>query len=105
MTVNAPYHTRFRPAHAVRSMRYLIFGAYLVEHLARRPGPATYNVVKTLPDALGHAGLGRQIEQLLIGFGVLHHGGGFSIHGQNQQPAPPRMGAAPDFRTTAKYLC
>ena len=74
---------RFRLARAVSSTWNVIFGAYLVEHLARWPGPVTYNVVKTLPDALGRTGLGRQIEQLLIGFRVLHHGGGFFIHGQS----------------------
>ena len=71
----------FRLARAVSSTRYVIFGAYLVEHLACRPRPAIGNVLKALPDALG-----RQIEQLLVGLGVLHHGGGFSVHGQNQRP-------------------
>jgi hypothetical protein len=44
---------RFRLARAVSSTRYVIFGAYLVKHLACRPGPAIGNVLKSLPDALG----------------------------------------------------
>jgi hypothetical protein len=63
-----------------------MFGTYLVEHFARRPGTAIGNVFKSLPYALGRAGLGRQIEQLLVGLDVLHHDSGFSIHSQNQRP-------------------
>jgi hypothetical protein len=81
-----PEANQGRLARAVSSTRYVIFGACLVEHVACRPGPAAGNVLKSLLDALGRTGLGRQIEQTLVGLGVLQHGGGFSVHGQNQRP-------------------
>ena len=72
-------------ARAVSSTRYVIFRAYLVEHFTRRPGPAIGNIFEALPDALGRAGFRGEIEQVLIGFGVLDHGGSFSIHRQNER--------------------
>ncbi len=77
---------RFRLARAVSSTRYVIFGADLVEDLTRRPGAAIGHVVKALPDPLGGTGLGREIEQALVGFRVLQHGGGLAVHGQHQWP-------------------
>src|ERR1700674_3289285 len=75
---------RFRLALAVSSTRYVIFGANLVEHLTRRTGAAFGGIFKALADAFGRAGFGRQIEEPLIGLGILHHGGGFSIHRQHK---------------------
>src|ERR1700674_5499659 len=75
---------RFGIALAVSSTRYVIFGTNLVEHLTRRTGAALGGIVKPLADALDRAGFGREIEEPLIRFGILHHGGGFSIHRQDK---------------------
>jgi len=45
-----------------------------------RASAAAGDIFESLPDALGC-----EIEKPLIGFGVLHHGGGLSVHGQGQR--------------------
>jgi hypothetical protein len=69
----------FRVARTVSSTRYIIFGTDFVENLTCRASPAAGDILKSLPDALGRAGLGREIEKLLIGFGVLHHSTTFPL--------------------------
>src|SRR5260370_689554 len=76
---------RLRVARAVSSTRYVIFRADFVENLACRAGAAVRYILKSLPDALGRAGLGREIKKPLIGLSVLHHGGSLSVHRQNQR--------------------
>jgi hypothetical protein len=75
----------FRVAHTVSSTRYIIFGTDFVENLTCRASPAAGDILKSLPDALGRAGLGREIEKPLIGFGVLHHRTAFPLARQNER--------------------
>lgn len=48
-----------------------------------RAGSAVSGVFKALADAFPRIGGGGDIEQSLVGFGVLHNGRGFSVHRQN----------------------
>jgi len=43
------------------------------------------HILAALPDAFFGVGLGREIEQTLIGFRVLHDGGGLIIDGQHHR--------------------
>ena len=45
--------------------------------------PALAHVLQALADALARVGLSCNIQQPLIGFGVLHNGGGLALYGQN----------------------
>ncbi len=56
--------------------------ANFLEDFARgadAPGP---HILQTLPNALGCAGIRREVEKTLIGFRILHDRRGFSVHGK-----------------------
>jgi hypothetical protein len=55
-------------------------GFELVEKLPRGPSLSFFRTLKTLPDAFLGVGMRSNIEQSLIGFGVLHDGGCFPLH-------------------------
>src|SRR5260370_22760321 len=74
---------RFRPARAVSSTRYAILCAYFVEHFTCRTGATVRYVFQTLPDAFGGTGVCRQVEQVLVGFGVLYDRGSLPVHRQD----------------------
>jgi hypothetical protein len=74
---------RLRLARAVSSTWYAILYADLVEDLPRGAGAAVRQILQALADAFGGTGLGRQVEQVLVRFSVLHHGGGPAVHRQD----------------------
>jgi hypothetical protein len=55
-------------------------GFELVEKLPRGPSLSFFRTFKALPDAFLSVGMGSNIEQSLIGFGVLHDCGCFPLH-------------------------
>jgi hypothetical protein len=55
-------------------------GFELVEKLPRGPTLSFFRTLKALPDAFLGVGMRSNIEQSLIGFGVLHDGGSFPLH-------------------------
>ncbi len=50
----------------------------------RRTHAALLYILKPLPDSLSHVGLSRDVEETLIGFGILHDRFRFAIDGENQ---------------------
>jgi len=51
---------------------------------ARWTDAALLYVLKPLPDSLSRVGLRRDVEEALIGFGILHDRFRFAIDGENQ---------------------
>jgi hypothetical protein len=49
-----------------------------------RPHAAFFDILKALPDSFNHVSLRRNVEQVLISFGVLHNGFRSAIDGENQ---------------------
>jgi hypothetical protein len=63
-----------------------MFGANFVKHLAGRPHPSSLYVFEALPDIFGNPGFRRQIQEILIGSGVLDDGFGFPVDGEDNGP-------------------
>jgi hypothetical protein len=59
--------------------------AKFFEELARRPRSSISDVVFALPERLVNVGPRGDVEQTLIGFGVLHHRLSLTIDGQNDR--------------------
>ena len=49
-----------------------MFAANLVKYVSRRASASVGYVIKSLADAFLCIGAGRNVEQALIGFGILH---------------------------------
>jgi len=60
-------------------------GFELFEESPRRPDPAFPDVTQSLADALCCIGLRRDIEEPLIGLGILHNGRGLSVNRQHHR--------------------
>jgi hypothetical protein len=76
---------RFQAARSVRSTRYAIIGADLVEYV-RRPAPATVpQILKALPDPVGGIGFRCEVKQVLVGFGILHDRCRLAVHRQDNR--------------------
>ena len=60
-----------------------MFAANFVKYLSRRARASVCYVIKPLTDAFLGIGAGSNVEQPLIGFGVLHNCRGFSLHGEH----------------------
>jgi hypothetical protein len=52
----------------------------------RRTHAAFLHVLKALADSLKRVGLSRDVEEALIGFGILHDRFRFAVNGKNQRP-------------------
>ena len=65
---------------AANSTRYGMFAANLVKHLSRRACASVGDVIKPLADTFLGIGPRGNIEQSLIGFGVLYDGRCFALH-------------------------
>jgi hypothetical protein len=63
-----------------------MFAAERFEGFARRTHTTPLDVLKALVDALTGVGLCGDIEETLIGFGVLQHRFGLAIDGKDQRP-------------------
>ena len=59
-----------------------MFGSDFVEHRAGGACATVLQILKPLPNALGGACFRCEIEQMLIGFGVLKDRCRLSVHGQ-----------------------
>jgi hypothetical protein len=60
-----------------------MLGFEVREKLPRRPDPALFHVLQTLTDAFLGIGAGGNVEQALIGCGVLHDGRRLSFHSKD----------------------
>jgi hypothetical protein len=58
-------------------------GFELAEKLSRWPDLSFFRIRQPLTDAFLNIGAGRNVEQALIGFGILHHGCGFPLYGKH----------------------
>jgi hypothetical protein len=58
-------------------------GFEIREKLFRWPHPAFFCVLQALTDSLPGIGMGRNVEQALIGFGILYDGRCFPLYGQH----------------------
>lgn len=58
-------------------------GFKLAEELSRWASFPFFRVLQTLADAFVRVGAGGNVEKVLIGFGILHDGGCFSLHGKH----------------------
>src|SRR5882724_6368511 len=74
-------------ARAVRLTRYAIFLAHLLEDLVHRASPACVQVFETLTDAFLRASLGGEVEEALVGGGVLDDSFGFAVDGEDDGAA------------------
>lgn len=72
---------------SVSSTRYVIFRAESVEDFARWARPALRNVVQALANPLAGVSLGGDIEEPLIGRGILNHQFRFAVDGKNHGTA------------------
>ena len=61
--------------------RDAILGANFVEYILRGASATVVNVVETLLDCYVDAGAGGNVEEPLIGFGILDYGFCFAIDG------------------------
>src|ERR1035441_2538101 len=77
---------RSRKARSVNSTRYVMFPANSVKRFLGRPCAAPGYVIKPLANALVHIGAGGDVEQALIGFGVLHNGLGLALDREHYGP-------------------
>ena len=78
-----------QPANArlrARSTRCAIFATDVLEDLPGRAHPAICSIVEALPDGFEHIGARRDVQQTLIGLGVLYHGLRFAVHGEDDRP-------------------
>jgi hypothetical protein len=66
-----------------------MFAANLVKYLSRWVSASVGYVIQALTDAFLGIGLGSNIEQSLIGFGVLHDGRCFPPHGEHHGALVP----------------
>src|ERR1700683_147114 len=64
-------------------MRYAMFAADLVKYFFRSASPPEGHATKPLTDASLCPDTGRNIEQALIGFGILDNSRSFPFHRQN----------------------
>ena len=76
---------RSRWARAVRLTRYAMLGFEAVEKLPRWPDLPLFRVLQPLPDALLLIRAGGNVEQALIGFGVLHDGRDLPFHREHRR--------------------
>ena len=60
--------------------RYAMLGFEIVEKLPRRPDLSFFRVLQPLTDAFLHIGVGGNVEQALVGFGILHDSRCLSLH-------------------------
>src|SRR6266849_2876276 len=65
---------------------YFMDAAEHFKSFARRTDAALFYVLKTLTDSLKRVGLRRDVEEALIGFGILQDRFRFAIDGENQRP-------------------
>jgi len=69
-----------------------MFAANLANYFSRRASGSVGYVIQSLTDAFPGVGLGSDIEQSLIGFGVLDDGRGLPPHGEHHgAPAFPKL--------------
>jgi hypothetical protein len=67
----------------VNSTRYRMLPPDFREYLTRGPRAALRHFLKTLTDGLFHVSARGQIQQPLIGLGILDHRFGFTLYGQH----------------------
>src|ERR1700722_195097 len=77
---------RSRNARSVISTRYAMLTAERFQRFPRRPDAAFSHILAALPDAFLGVCLGCDIEQTLIGCGVLHHRRGLAVDRQHHWP-------------------
>src|ERR1700730_9532176 len=75
-----------RKARSVSLMRYFMDAAERFQRFTRRTHAALVYVIKPLADSLNRVGLRRDVEEALIGFGVLHDRFRFAVDCKNQPP-------------------
>src|ERR1700733_11837207 len=71
---------RSRSAREVTLTRYAMLGFKFVKELPRGPCSSFFYVLQTLSDALLCVGTGGNVEQALIGLGILHDGCCLPLH-------------------------
>jgi len=76
---------RSRSARGVILTTYAMFGFELVEELPRRPCPSFFHILQTLTDTPLRVGTGRNVEQALISFRVLHNNRSLPLHRQHHR--------------------
>src|SRR5580658_1260981 len=76
---------RSRSAWEVVLTTYAMPRFKLGEKLSRLPCPSRLHILQTLADTFLFVGAGRKVEQALIGFGVLHDGRRFPVHGKHHR--------------------
>jgi hypothetical protein len=62
-----------------------MLAANLVKYLYCRARTTVCDVVQTLTDSFPSIGASGNVEETLVGFGVLHNGSGLSIHCQHHR--------------------
>jgi len=55
---------------------------------------AVHQILQPLPYSLRRTGLGREVEEMLICFGILHDGSGLAI--DRQDDGPPGLAEVPN---------
>src|ERR1035437_3677021 len=78
--ISAYKWARSRSAREVMLTRYAMLGLELVEKLPRRADLSFFRVLQSLADTFLCVGTGGNVEQSLIGVGVLHDGCGLPLH-------------------------
>lgn len=76
-----------REARSVSSTRYVIFRAESVEDFACWARPALRDVVQALSNPLSGVSVSRDVEEPLIGRGILNHQFRFAVNGKNHGAA------------------
>ena len=66
------------------SEEVVVLGFEFVKEFPGGPQPSFPGVLETLPDALFRIRAGRDIEQALVGFRILHNSRSLPVHGQHQ---------------------
>src|SRR6185312_5374919 len=79
--------SRSRRARAETSTRYAIFRAHVFENLLQWLGAAICDIVQPLADGFVLVGEGGEIEQMLVGGGVLEDGAGLAVDGEDDGAA------------------
>src|SRR5271166_3690993 len=64
---------------------YAMFGFELVEKLFRRSYLFLFRILEALPDAFLGIGAGSNVEQMLVGFGILNNSRGLALHGEHHR--------------------
>src|SRR5579859_227160 len=92
-------------------------GFELAEKLSGWAELASSGVLQTLTNSFLNISAGRNVEELLIGFSILHHSGGFPFHGKNHWPfglselfhevagSPPEGCQRVDIRRDVNHAC